>query len=426
MWPIDPNMQNSEEDIVRLSEKITSKKREHDPAVTGKKYFLMFNLYIGASHIPITMARTQINDKTPSHERAWKSVIHKSCEELASKMNWQNMGMRLWNIINLKNVKEVRKRAGARYKHWPDQKFLAMLCDEARDLWEQARQMGVIMTSHGGYDVFQRYVGKHKDDLEWYPMYHKFLQKLNEDDIKRVCTDGLESSCIFVKNHQTSQRRGQCTFQVGNGNKTPFVSYLCCHVTPYRTYPDSSKIKKLHPFPPNTFHGHVDGLCCNPLHYIVDNHYEVSQKIAAQWPTTPVLPDTEDWAKAEEHVANMVADIHDEINIPKKDFYLWVEDYSGRVVHKYTESMGHLKDNMPGMVEGLDQIVHNQMNVLGAKNTVKAMYKHARKQLKAMGIGPTPPPTGFQGWYESPEAMVAAAEAHAKAMALEEEKMDIK
>ena len=369
------------EAIIRLSKQVAGggKKREYDCAVTGKNHFLMFNLYLACHHIPRTLVYFADSECATVPDLVRNATIRKHCLEIMDLVGWINTKVALWNVINLKTLARVRSTShNGGFVGWSNHKFLAMLCTKAEKLWGETKKYGGVVCHHEGFELFPR-VFNITPTQDWYPMYHYLLQKLNEDDILRVCTDGMRSSCLFIKDLSTKKQSGHAVFKKGKLNSL-YVKYMRFHLC--NGYANSKKISNLFSYPDGEYKGHVNGLCCNPYHYM-DRYEKHMRENPIQWPTTTPVPNTQNWNAGEEHIANKIVDIRDTMNIPKISFYLMVKCYSERAAYN-TFDTGHVLGTANVDVRtGLDDIVREMGHILGVAGTLQAMRNKAVFEIEA-------------------------------------------
>lgn len=252
----------------RISEKIkgNGKLKIHDNNIIMKAHFQLFNTYLALHHLPQTMKRFCDTELTLDNDQlAVNHSVRTHCKLLTDMLHWEDLSVEIWDVINLKNLKEhvLRyKDQGNRCQH--GLVFLGRLNHKAEILWALIRKHKGVIDHHKGYTLFPRYIQGKDDTTNWSPMHHWLLQKLNEHDIQNLVTHGMKSSCLFVKDHSTCKVEGHCNFK--RGNKVQYVKYLYFHlgISPYL---NSKDIPRIQAYPNNTFPGHVHGLCVNPYHY---------------------------------------------------------------------------------------------------------------------------------------------------------------
>ena len=262
--------------IKRVSEKV-SRVVERDPTVTGKSSVNLMCFYLYASHIPRTLEYSDHKDGQAG-EKEWKrdTVVQKHCKDLMELVGWVNKDMEVFDVINLKNLNE--KVAAAPKEFQPKQRYLAIICDKAYGIWQYAQKNVLIPSGNEAYKVYPRFE-EHQEDhsKNWYPMYHYIVQKFNEDDLCRICTTGFKgqgSPCLFLKNHNSSKKKGYCHYTVKESNMTRWLSFMFFNLCPRRF--DRTKLINLKPSPEGTYPGCVKGVCCNPYHYMTPKELHTS------------------------------------------------------------------------------------------------------------------------------------------------------
>ena len=366
--------------IITRRSKVNSAKKKSDISVTDKPHYLVFYIYLNAHHLGRLHEMFQTNEGTTWKEFNRNIAVNKAIGRFNDLFGWINIeSMKIWDFFNLNNVEDHLARYIAKGNDLISiLEFLTLLCNRAENMWTVIYENRGVVCHHDGYNVFP-WVSSLVYGQTWFPMYHYFLQKLNEDDIVRICTAGMMSSCLFIKNHSTEKRSGHAVFKPTHCNKVWFVKYLTFHL---KSSQISSKNipRKVYTYPEGTFPGHIHGLCCNPYHYMTkfEEHCFHDPII---WPKITPQPNTREWEAAGEHVGLQMAVMREKMNCTRHEYYSCVLRYSKQDMTGFTAM---ITDNrrLEGMKKGLDNILLEIGDVLGINKSLGCMQYKATQMVE--------------------------------------------
>tara|TARA_B100000787_G_C16188427_1_gene296015 strand:- start:1111 stop:2490 length:1380 start_codon:yes stop_codon:yes gene_type:complete len=302
--------------VVRESVAV-SKKEEVDSKVVNAPHYLLFEIYLTAYNMPRSYEYTftrviehtdpvsktchRLPQLVPLDKHLKDLGLREKMEEFFALVQWRNYRRTMLctettidKVLNLQNVDRIRAEVGFKGTL---RNYLHHVLKLARTIWEEGKELGHLLFNHtdvrgeaGAFELHPHCKNKWtKADppvcRKAYPMYNRVLRKLDPDDIKRVTTHGLSSSCIFLRDHTTKSVGGHKVYQfrcpAGKLHATQLVRYMQFYLTNTQANTGAmmraSKMR-LHPYPDNTFPGHIHGVDCNPLHYMEGYKVERAKK----------------------------------------------------------------------------------------------------------------------------------------------------